>query len=334
MINAIVNRRDPGSGLEPPLVKAMAIAAGPGDDAVPGYAAADAPAGAAHHESEPVQWLICVLLAAALPIVVEISKAVRRRRSAPVGGPTTSSGSLVRAPAVPAVGPVAGARAGLSTPPAYVAESARAGRFGPPARGEAPRTAHRQVTHRPDASAGLRSGRVAPSQRRRAAVLDDDDHLDADWLYEIGSGRRRVRRDAPDPSHGTGDGRRDEHDLVGPPAATRGPARCCWTPWPTSASTPREVHESAGGSRPTDDRARIRWSRPIAACRTARCDFPACSARRRCTTWAGPTGWFGRRWSGCARPNADLRVVLGPDGGESPASTTCSPSARLRAEPD
>ena len=33
------------------------------------------------------QWLQCVLLAAALPIVVEISKAVRRHRSAPASTP-------------------------------------------------------------------------------------------------------------------------------------------------------------------------------------------------------------------------------------------------------
>ena len=35
------------------------------------------------------QWLQCVLLAAALPIVVEISKAIRRRRSAPAAGGVT-----------------------------------------------------------------------------------------------------------------------------------------------------------------------------------------------------------------------------------------------------
>jgi Ca2+-transporting ATPase len=85
-MNAIVNRRDPGSGLEPPLLKALVIATVP---VMMMFLATQLPTlqqALLTTSLSPRQWLQCVLLAAALPIVVEISKAVRRRRSAPGDG--------------------------------------------------------------------------------------------------------------------------------------------------------------------------------------------------------------------------------------------------------
>jgi Ca2+-transporting ATPase len=86
-MNAIVNRRDPGSGLEPPLVKAMVIAAVP---VLMMFLATQLPTlqqALLTTSLSPQQWLVCLLLAAALPIVVEISKAVRRHRSATASAP-------------------------------------------------------------------------------------------------------------------------------------------------------------------------------------------------------------------------------------------------------
>lgn len=81
-MNAIVNRRDPGSGLEPPLIKAMVIAMVP---AMMLFLATQLPTlqqALLTTSLSPLQWLQCLLLAAALPVVVEISKAVRRHRAA------------------------------------------------------------------------------------------------------------------------------------------------------------------------------------------------------------------------------------------------------------
>ncbi|HEY5979159.1 MAG TPA: cation-translocating P-type ATPase [Microlunatus sp.] len=81
-MNAVVNRRDPGSGLEAPLVKAAGIATIP---VMMMFFATQLPTlqqALLTTPLSPGQWLVCVLLAAALPIVVEISKAIRRRRSA------------------------------------------------------------------------------------------------------------------------------------------------------------------------------------------------------------------------------------------------------------
>ncbi len=82
-MNAIVNRRDPTSGLEPPIGKAALIAMIP---VLMMFLATQLPTlqqALLTTSLSPLQWLVCVLLAAALPIVVEISKAIRRRRSVP-----------------------------------------------------------------------------------------------------------------------------------------------------------------------------------------------------------------------------------------------------------
>jgi P-type Ca2+ transporter type 2C len=80
-MNAIVNRRDPTGGLEPPIGKAALIAMIP---VLMLFLATQLPTlqqALLTTSLSPLQWLVCVLLAAALPLVVEISKAIRRRRS-------------------------------------------------------------------------------------------------------------------------------------------------------------------------------------------------------------------------------------------------------------
>ena len=84
--NAIVNRRDPASGLTPPILKALMIALVPFTML---FLATQLPTLQHGLLTTPLtgpQWLVCVGLAAVLPVVVEISKLVRRRR-APKPGP-------------------------------------------------------------------------------------------------------------------------------------------------------------------------------------------------------------------------------------------------------
>ncbi|TCN44125.1 Ca2+-transporting ATPase [Kribbella orskensis] len=78
--NALVNRRDPTSGLTPPIIKALAIGLIP---VVLLFLATQLPSlqkGLLTVQLSPRQWLTCAGLAALLPIVVEVSKAIRRRR--------------------------------------------------------------------------------------------------------------------------------------------------------------------------------------------------------------------------------------------------------------
>jgi len=79
VFNAVVNRRDPTSGLTPPIVKALAIGLIP---VVLVFLATQLPTiqtGLLTVALSPRQWLVCFGLAALLPIVVEADKAVRRR---------------------------------------------------------------------------------------------------------------------------------------------------------------------------------------------------------------------------------------------------------------
>jgi Ca2+-transporting ATPase len=83
--NALVNRRDPTSGLAPPILKSVGI----GFITVTLlFLATQLPTlqkGLLTTTLTPLQWLISAGLAALLPLVVELSKLVRRRRaSAPV----------------------------------------------------------------------------------------------------------------------------------------------------------------------------------------------------------------------------------------------------------
>ena len=78
--NAIVNRRDPTSGLTPPLLKAAAIALIP---VAMVFLATQLPTVQGALLTVPLsgrQWLVCAGLAALLPVVVELGKVVRRRR--------------------------------------------------------------------------------------------------------------------------------------------------------------------------------------------------------------------------------------------------------------
>jgi Ca2+-transporting ATPase len=79
--NAIVNRRDPTSGLTAPIVKALAIALVPLGMLFLATQLPALQAGLLTVSLTGEQWLICAGLAALLPIVVEVGKLVRRRRA-------------------------------------------------------------------------------------------------------------------------------------------------------------------------------------------------------------------------------------------------------------
>ena len=79
-LNALVNRRDPAFGFGAPIASALLIALIPVTllllaTELPMLQEALLTTGLS-----PRQWLVCLALAAALPIVVEVSKAIRRRR--------------------------------------------------------------------------------------------------------------------------------------------------------------------------------------------------------------------------------------------------------------
>ena len=80
VFNALVNRRDPTSGLTAPIGKALAIAMVP---VAMVFLATQLPTLQGALRTVPLtgaQWLACVGLAALLPLVVEVGKVVRRRR--------------------------------------------------------------------------------------------------------------------------------------------------------------------------------------------------------------------------------------------------------------
>jgi Ca2+-transporting ATPase len=77
--NAVVNRRDPTSGVTPPILKAVAIALIP---VAMVFLATELPTLQRAVRTVPLstqQWLACFGLAAVLPIVVELWKVLRRR---------------------------------------------------------------------------------------------------------------------------------------------------------------------------------------------------------------------------------------------------------------
>ncbi|MEU8225702.1 cation-transporting P-type ATPase [Kribbella sp. NPDC048915] len=78
--NAIVNRRAPTSGVEPPIVKALAIALITVAALVLATQLPTLQNGLLTLVLSPRQWLVCFGLAALLPIVVELDKFVTRRR--------------------------------------------------------------------------------------------------------------------------------------------------------------------------------------------------------------------------------------------------------------
>jgi Ca2+-transporting ATPase len=88
VLNALVNRRDPTSGLTPPIIKSLGIGL---ITVVLIFLATQLPTlqkGLLTTTLSALEWLICAGLAALLPVVVELSKLVRRRRvpaAVPVG---------------------------------------------------------------------------------------------------------------------------------------------------------------------------------------------------------------------------------------------------------
>jgi Ca2+-transporting ATPase len=78
--NAVVNRRDPTSGLTPPILKAMAIALVTVVMVLLATQLATLQKALATTSLTPRQWLVCAGLAAVLPVVVELGKLFRRRR--------------------------------------------------------------------------------------------------------------------------------------------------------------------------------------------------------------------------------------------------------------
>ncbi|WP_395656209.1 cation-translocating P-type ATPase [Nocardioides sp.] len=80
VVNALVNRRDPGSGLTPPLLVSLGV--GLASIALV-FLATQLPTLQSGLMTTPLtgrQWLTCLGLAAVLGLAVEVSKAVRRRR--------------------------------------------------------------------------------------------------------------------------------------------------------------------------------------------------------------------------------------------------------------
>ena len=80
VFNALVNRRDPTSGLTAPIAKALAIGLVP---VVMVFLATQLPSLQGALLTVPLtggQWLTCLALAALLPLTVEVGKVVRRRR--------------------------------------------------------------------------------------------------------------------------------------------------------------------------------------------------------------------------------------------------------------
>ena len=80
VFNAIANRRDPATGFGPPILKALVIALVPVTMLFLGTQLPTLQQALLTTTLSPSQWLICAGLAALLPVVVEISKAIRRRR--------------------------------------------------------------------------------------------------------------------------------------------------------------------------------------------------------------------------------------------------------------
>ena len=92
VFNALTNRRDPTSGLTAPILQALAISLIPVTLIVLATQLPGLQAGLLTTALTGPQWLECLGLALVLPIVVEISKWIRRRRA-----PATSIVDAARA---------------------------------------------------------------------------------------------------------------------------------------------------------------------------------------------------------------------------------------------
>jgi len=84
VFNALVNRRDPTSGLSAPVLKALAIGLVPVGMVVLATELPGLQHGLLTTSLTSGQWLTCAGLAALLPLTVEVGKLLRRRRRPPV----------------------------------------------------------------------------------------------------------------------------------------------------------------------------------------------------------------------------------------------------------
>ena len=83
VFNALTNRRDPTSGLTPPILQALAISTVPVALVILATQIPGLQAGLLTTTLTGMQWLECVGLALVLPLVVEVSKWIRRRTAPP-----------------------------------------------------------------------------------------------------------------------------------------------------------------------------------------------------------------------------------------------------------
>jgi P-type Ca2+ transporter type 2C len=85
VFNAVVNRRDPASGLTPPILKSLAIGLIPVSLIFLATQLPTLQRGLLTTALTPLEWFICAGLAALLPLIVELTKLTRRRHApAPV----------------------------------------------------------------------------------------------------------------------------------------------------------------------------------------------------------------------------------------------------------
>jgi Ca2+-transporting ATPase len=80
VFNALTNRRDPASGLEAPILKALAISLVPVTMTILATELPGLQKGLHTESLTGKEWLACFALAALLPAVVETGKWIRRRR--------------------------------------------------------------------------------------------------------------------------------------------------------------------------------------------------------------------------------------------------------------
>jgi P-type Ca2+ transporter type 2C len=81
VFNALTNRRDPASGLTPPILQALAISVVPVALLVLATQVGFLQRSLLTQELTGTEWLACISLALALPLVIEGSKWIRRRRA-------------------------------------------------------------------------------------------------------------------------------------------------------------------------------------------------------------------------------------------------------------
>jgi Ca2+-transporting ATPase len=81
VFNALANRRDPASGLESPILKALAISLVPVTMVVLATELPGLQRGLLTTSLTGKEWLACFGLAALLPLVIETGKWIRRRRA-------------------------------------------------------------------------------------------------------------------------------------------------------------------------------------------------------------------------------------------------------------